>query len=628
MRKSLCVFIVLTMLLSLSAPVLADTFIRYTFMDTDGYIYHFGTFDNGDTDAGVVINGKEYTLKNTDKNDETKTAFDVAKENGNKFGIGFKAGANFEDETYSVTPYAKDANGNRTLGIPVTVNKNEYQIPVETVVANSAVTDDAGQTANIQTGDFSNTDRTDPKDDMYIVRNDGKNPGGLNQWGALLKIDLTKFADASSNSNYTLYLNGTTREYGGSGSCNLDTFKVGVVGVPDLAWSEADTSNIELLYNSITYTYANNQTVIDYVTLPKADSEAKWYGFNLTGYIQSELAKDKTSTTVVIFADNTIPAANASEAYRNAFAFDINSLQSETKPYITYEKASEEYSEAELKTLTVGGESVDLSKAENNALNYYLPYGTETMPEITAEAEGSYATVTVDYDVNKVESQQAVVTVTSGDKANTYTFTVNVVIMDKESQSSSRTLKYADASTVSGANVSAGLNAGSMNSNLKYIQFGNIMGTENGYSDKVALMELDLNKIKDEIDKSKSITISTNAKLRAHYVFSGDIAIYESKKQVSQITELAQLSDIDSIIDINNPISETKVTMDSAGYTSATWDITEFVIECLEKGVYKPVIAFYVPDGFTTTDSTKRSQFTIYIQNYGDTQLNYWKLQD
>ena len=284
-------------------------------------------------------------------------------------------------------------------------------------------------------------------------------------------------------------------------------------------------------------------------------------------------------------------------------------------------------SKAEISSILLDGKAINLNRMNTETKTYkeYLPYGTTSYPIVSVSVNEADAPDVYITQANG-ETNKATVKVISYDTLTTNTYTVEFVIYDKESQSSSRTLKYADASTVSGANVSAGLNAGSMNSNLKYIQFGNIMGTENGYSDKVALMELDLNKIKDEIDKSKSITISTNAKLRAHYVFSGDIAIYESKKQVSQITELAQLSDIDSIIDINNPISETKVTMDSAGYTSATWDITEFVIECLEKGIYKPVIAFYVPDGFATTDLTQRSQFTIYIQNAADSSLNYYKL--
>lgn len=120
MKKLLSLLLIMAMLSSVSA--FAVTEVEYTFKGEDGYVYHFGTFGAEDEDAGLVINGKKYSLTGgthscTDENCEN--AFDHAKNYDNRFGMGIKL-ENGED-SYTMAPYATVAGNDNVAEVPETV---------------------------------------------------------------------------------------------------------------------------------------------------------------------------------------------------------------------------------------------------------------------------------------------------------------------------------------------------------------------------------------------------------------------------------------------------------------------------------------------------------------------------
>ena len=97
MKKILCSLMAMVVIVSFSLTAFAETSVNYTFVDTDGFIYHFGQFDDGDTDAGIIVNGKPFSLKNGIYKGEYANAFVDAKTKNNLFGMGFivNEGKNF-----------------------------------------------------------------------------------------------------------------------------------------------------------------------------------------------------------------------------------------------------------------------------------------------------------------------------------------------------------------------------------------------------------------------------------------------------------------------------------------------------------------------------------------------------
>ena len=497
MKKLLSLILVCTLVISFGATVFADTYIRYTFYDnTDGYTYHFGAFDSDDTDAGVIINGKEYTLKNADKNDSSKTAFQVAKENGNIFGIGFKTADSFKEDSYVVTPYSRDANNNLVTGQAVTVNKTVSSLPTETVPG-YVITDDIG---NSGVDTHANAAAT-----AIIIKNDGLNAGvagNQNQlFAGIMKINLTAFSGATQDSNYILNLYGAAGTY--NSEYGIDEIKLDVVGVPDLNWSESDTSELN---KNITQ-HVINKAVIDTVTVPLSASEDAWYKFNVTGYIQQELALGKTSTTIGIIADNENAANDSAKTgKRNSLKFTFISVNNEkNKPYIEYKKVDEEYASSDIKTLSINGTAIDVSEFDDeNSITKKLSYGV-TVDSIVATA-GEYATVS---DAVNVDEDTYKIIITAGN-GTTKTYTVNFEWATSSSTETKASFAYGQGLLAGSYTVDT--SEGADNTTIltsKSIMQNSEKGTVTIYvtKDQVGLLKLDLSKLAD-LDDTKMTTLN------------------------------------------------------------------------------------------------------------------------
>ncbi|MBE7015146.1 MAG: hypothetical protein E7419_08125 [Ruminococcaceae bacterium] len=127
MKRILSLILVVSMFLSVTAFGAITTTEIYTDTET-GYTYIFGKFEDSDTNVGFEINGKEYDLRKEDINNPEKTAFEVAKEKGNIFGIGFldatQKGA--EEKKFTATPFTYNAENAKNTQEAITVDLPEY----------------------------------------------------------------------------------------------------------------------------------------------------------------------------------------------------------------------------------------------------------------------------------------------------------------------------------------------------------------------------------------------------------------------------------------------------------------------------------------------------------------------
>ena len=81
MKRIISLAVILCMLITANAS--AFTVIQHNYTDVDGTYYHIGEFDDGDTDAGVVVNGKKYSLKNGIYMGDSANAFEEASSKSN-----------------------------------------------------------------------------------------------------------------------------------------------------------------------------------------------------------------------------------------------------------------------------------------------------------------------------------------------------------------------------------------------------------------------------------------------------------------------------------------------------------------------------------------------------------------
>lgn len=127
MKRILSLILVVSMFLSVTAFGAITTTKIYTDTET-GYTYIFGKFEDSDTNVGFEINGKEYDLMKEDINNPAKTAFEVAKEKGNIFGIGFldatQKGA--EEKKLTATPFTYNTENAKNTQEAITVDLPEY----------------------------------------------------------------------------------------------------------------------------------------------------------------------------------------------------------------------------------------------------------------------------------------------------------------------------------------------------------------------------------------------------------------------------------------------------------------------------------------------------------------------
>ena len=623
MKKLLSLILVCTLVISFGATVFADTYIRYTFYDnTDGYTYHFGAFDSDDTDAGVIINGKEYTLQNADKNDSSKTAFEVAKENGNIFGIGFKTADSFKDDSYVVTPYSKDAEGNLVTGQGITVSANPSTTPV------------VNEKAYAVTDDFYNENSTMRTDYTYLmVRTDGLyGPSSVaNLSTAILKLDLTKFKDAAEESNFILYLKGRASYHDkDSVSPGFDSAKVQVCSTSQ-EWSESDLSSFTeaSLLNQIT----NRNSVIDTVTITTSDT-LDWYKLNITSLIQQELAKGSESASIALYCDNTeAEALSKVDGKRNALKFAFHSKTGEEPPYIEYQKVDPSYTSADLETLTINGKEIDVADFdETGSMTVKLSYGI-TIDSITATSN-KYATVS---NAVKVDDDTYTITVTAGNGTEK-TYTINfewAAAPSSEAKVAFTTPVFVQAKTtyIDSPMDNTKMVTRTYKDTTTSIHASGLVGdATKDYSGKtnypsVALIELDLSRLAD-LDTTKETNLYMFGSLGS-YATSGNadviVSFYDATGTDMDAVTIEDLRNISKWVQEDKLLDTTTLTKQYWKQTSMTVSISGIIDKYYGTGI-NPIVALYIGVPETNTDPRSRVQLTF---KYGThTSIKYYKFDN
>ncbi len=621
MKKLLSLILVCTLVISFGATVFADTYIRYTFYDnTDGYTYHFGAFDSDDTDAGVIINGKEYTLKNEDANNKEKTAFEVAMENGNIFGIGFKTADSFTDDSYVVTPYSKDAEGNLKKGQAVTVSANPSTSPAVNEKA-YAVTDDL----------YNNFAELKTDTTSLLVRTDGLNGpiNRQNQQTTVLKLDLTKFKDAIAESNFVLNLYGNVSTYNQNVSEGFDSIKVQVCSTSQ-EWSESDLSSFTTA--SLLTQISNKNFIIDTVTIDMG-GEKDWYKLNITSLIQQELAKDSESVSIALWCDNTeAEALSKVDNMRNALQFVFSSKDGTNPPYIEYQKVDPSYTSAELETLSINGTEVDISEFDNeNSITKKLSYGV-TVDSIVATASGNYATVS---DAVKVDDDTYTVTVTAGNGTEK-TYTINFEWATYPSVDAGTNGSFAKPGLVTGAWYGSYATAENTIISGAYSNSNQITiwGTLNDatlnwsggtvYKPNVAIVKFDLSKLTD-LDDTKDTNLYTYGTTKHHdNGTSIRVSLYDVTDE--DLTEIT-IEDLRNI----SRWTEGKDLISTADFTNlgSSKDNSININKLIDKYYgtdIQPAIAIYItPVDRGDENKYQRAQLNLDASNWQRTAIKYSK---
>jgi len=124
MKKLLCLVIAVVLTLSIAITSFAAVTINYTFKATDEngdeWVYFAGTFDEGDTEVGLSVDGKDYKLE--------PEQYTQSKNYGNNhFIIGLADRNNLFGGIYDVTPYAVNAEGREEAEV-ISVNETEMSV--------------------------------------------------------------------------------------------------------------------------------------------------------------------------------------------------------------------------------------------------------------------------------------------------------------------------------------------------------------------------------------------------------------------------------------------------------------------------------------------------------------------
>ena len=176
-----------------------------SYKDTEtGYTYFFGKFSDDlkvSEDIGFEIGGRYFSLNNPDVNDPSKTAFEVACENGNAFGIGIKNLLKVFGSEFKVTPYIKNDNEIKLMENSLsytTYNKNPEVVSAYAVTYTSPGYYTPGGFKQISdTNNYTLETAKDSNNKIYSNRE------------VLLKYDISDFEGIGSENKVKLKMNVT-----------------------------------------------------------------------------------------------------------------------------------------------------------------------------------------------------------------------------------------------------------------------------------------------------------------------------------------------------------------------------------------------------------------------------------
>lgn len=676
MKKLISALLAVVIILSMSVSVFADTYIKYTYMDPEsGCIYHFGNFDKGATDAGLIINGEKKSLKSG----SNSGAFVIsnASESG-LFALGIKPASTYEGATYTAVPYST-VDGVDILGQSFTVDVNEYSKVIKDNVLNDVVCADVIGAITADDNETLTSSSKSGERAGYSLRTYGNCTANNHCPALLIKLDLTKIPDEVkelNNSNYRLTLNGhftsltqtsvakpkaTDYENGEENEAYIaalekynnaaalaKSYKDAEKGLTlnvyaaDSAgdWSEADPITFNNGKNAYYFAQwgpnAKNPVVLDSTFVPKTVTNYQPFTFNLTSYIQSALAAGKTYTSIVVAVDkkHAVEVYNETEGIvrvREYFAVQPN----ETAPY-TISCQSEDKSVA-INSVSLDGIEIDMSKFNSDKeythnISYYAR--NQALPVVTATA----SLPSLDVSVTQATAENPVATIEMKYAGNLLdTYKVNFV-----TESVQPTTLYFYTSSVDKS--IKGITAYDPNklwpivaptsSGYQHIYMGSYDTTKTGgktsmLTNAAALIELDLTQIDiEKFDREKPVFFSA-ASYALSYSKSAIISAYNLNEMYPDGISAVVNTDLHTKAENNkyalitadeNRIASYKVNNGKGTGNDAAeriyLDVSDAVLEALDNGKTSCVIALAVDSFVPFVEADK-------IANGGDYQLNY-----
>lgn len=465
MKKIISLAVIFCMLFTATAS--AFTVFKHTYTDVDGTVYHIGTFEEDDTDAGVIVNGKKYSLKSGIYMGEAANAWEEASGKQRRFALGLRIPAGSDMESYKVYPYSVDAEGNSRVGQSTIVYNNDLARYAIEKTIDAPVVADVVNAMDYRTAGSAAAGTLRNVYDVLQIKCDGNAAEVTTHNQVLLaKLDIRELKKnylPGAEIKFTMKArysgNWTAKDGNGNVIPNtLSSVKINVAGAGEAGqdWNE---DNIPRFYKDEAnkeeksyYLQFGKKAPVDTLVLPVTDealNSMQELTFNITGIVQEAIENGNDYASVAVWADNRASeAAKKENGGRNAYVFDVPTLENASYPYkLTYGAVD---TNIELKTLKVNEEEVTKYIDGNNTYTKYLPFGTTEIPVVSAEAVSENAKVTV----TQADSlnEKATVKITSADGSKTAEYIVQYVVSELPSQDTYKTLGWNSGVVANGNN--------------------------------------------------------------------------------------------------------------------------------------------------------------------------------
>lgn len=253
-----------------------------------GYTYFFGKFSEDlkdSEDIGFEIGGKYFSLNEKDANDPSKTAFEVACENGNVFGIGIKNLSKAFGSELKVTPYIETDNEIKFMEKSLshtTYNKNPY--------FTSAYAVKYTRPEYYAPSDF---DLIEDNNKYTLKTEKASNDKIYSNREVLLKYDISDFEGINEKNKITLKINILSIK---NSSCKGS--KIKVLTVQNENYSEKSA----YYYDESTQIFSLNE--IKGLAVKLTDNIFEEFTFDVTKIVKAKLENNESSITFVIQLNN------------------------------------------------------------------------------------------------------------------------------------------------------------------------------------------------------------------------------------------------------------------------------------------------------------------------------------
>lgn len=442
---------------------------------------------------------------------------------------------------------------------------------------------------------------------ISVYEDNNKVPNTFKDSMAFLKFDLTELKNIDKGSPVKLKLHGGLVSDKETDRAQLEFYHVD----SDL-WTALNNSE-NLIPGVQAATDIDSVVSKGNLVLAKTlDKSAKYWAayaevgdieFDLSAYIAYCLDNNITTPTLALRI-NPLDA----QTYQHRFYFWLSGSS------LTYSDKDMSGYEANLGTITIDGKSIYQFDEETTSYNYYIPYGTENYPVVSATAETGNVTVT---QATK-ENPKATVTLSPEYAAGESLKYVINFIEGTEAAAEETTIACSDSGIISDAyslnpNYTSTKTNEENKSHVRHAVNSDHSTGYNPYSNAinlltcVAYVKFDLTKLAD-INRGQPVYFDMYGSLGSNVdtFESADVELYSVDNSVWTALSDEDLSvgaaaalDVNSVVNEKNFITKVSVerTTDlwgSAGAAAHRADITQFVNYCLENNITEPTIAVRV----------------------------------